>query len=163
MNKIGNQTPTQSYILPYKQTYGQEAIDLYNSTDRTAQEWQELMLSDILAYNNEDLFVHTKFGYTVPRRNGKNEVVSIREMWGLTRGEHILHTAHRTTTTHAAWKRLLDLLEKTGIKMYPLIVHRLVVEANKGIADPEVLQHYIIHQHYAIKKVKILHQKLLRH
>lgn len=117
MNKIGNQAPTQSYILPYKQTYGQEAIDLYNSTDRTAQEWQELMLSDILAYNSEDLFVHTKFGYSVPRRNGKNEVVSIREMWGLTKGEHILHTAHRTTTTHAAWERLLDLLEKSGIEV----------------------------------------------
>ena len=117
MNKIGNQTPTQSYILPYKHTYGQEAIDLYNSTGRTAQEWQELMLLDILASNDEDLFVHTKFGYSVPRRNGKNEVVSIREMWGLTKGERILHTAHRTTTTHVAWERLYDLLEKAGLKI----------------------------------------------
>ena len=38
-------------------------------------------------------------------------------MWGLKHGEKILHTAHRTTTTHAAWERLLDLLTKAKIKI----------------------------------------------
>lgn len=113
----GVQTPSQSYILPYEQTKGQEAIDLYNSTGRTAQEWQELLLYDLLARNDEDLYVHTKYGYSVPRRNGKNEVVVIREMWGLVNGERILHTAHRTTTTHVAWERLYDLLEKANIEI----------------------------------------------
>lgn len=111
----GRQTPTQSVVLPYTQTKGLEAAELYASTGRTAQEWQELLLCDILAYNDDGLWTHTKFGYSVPRRNGKNEIVSIREMWGLAAGEHILHTAHRTTTTHSAWERLLDLLEKAGI------------------------------------------------
>ena len=115
--KLGNQKPTSSYILPYKKTYGKDAIELYNSTGRTAQKWQEQILKDILAYNQDDLFVHTKFGYSVPRRNGKNEIVSIREMWGLKNGERILHTAHRTTTTHVAWERLLGLLEKAGINI----------------------------------------------
>ncbi|MBQ0112978.1 MAG: hypothetical protein KBT03_07600 [Bacteroidales bacterium] len=113
--RIGNQIPTQSRIIPYTKTYGQDAIDIYNSTGRTAQEWQELLLSDILAYNDENLYVHTKFGLAVSRRNGKNEVVTIREMWGLQNGEHILHTAHRTTTTHVAWERLYDLLCKANI------------------------------------------------
>lgn len=113
----GRQTPTQSVVLPYTSTRGQEAIDLYNSTGRTAQEWQELLLADLLAYNEEGLWIHTKYGYAVPRRNGKNEIVAIREMFGLSIGEHILHTAHRTTTTHSAWERLLKLLEKTGIKV----------------------------------------------
>lgn len=117
MAKTGNQKPTSSYILPYKKTYGKDAIKLYNSTGRKAQKWQENMLKDILAINQDNLFVHTKFGYSVPRRNGKNEVVSIREMWGLINGERILHTAHRTTTTHVAWERLLDLLEKAGINI----------------------------------------------
>lgn len=113
----GRQTPTQSVTLPYSSTRGQEAIELYNSTGRTAQEWQELLMYDILAYNEEKLWVHTKFGYSVPRRNGKNEIVSIREMWGLVNGEHIIHTAHRTTTTHSAWERLLDLLGKAHIEI----------------------------------------------
>lgn len=111
----GRQTPTKSLILPYDKTEGPDAIALYNSTDRTAQEWQELLMYDILAINDEGLYVHSKFGYSVPRRNGKNEIVIMREMHGLKKGEKILHTAHRTTTTHAAWERLLDLIEKTEL------------------------------------------------
>ena len=113
----GRQTPTQSVVLPYTKTYGLSAAKLYAMTGRTAQEWQQLLLCDILAYNEDGLWVHTKFGYSVPRRNGKNEIVSIREMFGLVKGEHILHTAHRTTTTHSAWERLLDLLEKAEIEV----------------------------------------------
>ena len=113
----GRQTPTVSRILPYDKTLGGRAVEIYNSTGRTAQEWQELMLYDMMAVNEDGLWTHTKFGYSVPRRNGKNEIVVMREMYGLHEGEHILHTAHRTTTTHAAWERLLDLLEKAGIEV----------------------------------------------
>lgn len=112
--KIGNQNPTQSYFLPYKSSHGSEAIKLYNSTGRTAQKWQENLVNTILAYNKDNLFVHTKVGYSVPRRNGKNEILTIIEMWGLDNGLRILHTAHRTTTTHVAWERLYDLLQKAG-------------------------------------------------
>lgn len=110
----GRQTPTKSVVLPYTQTHGQESIDLYNSTGRTAQEWQEIQMYDILAVNDEGLWVHTKYGYAVPRRNGKNEIVAIREMYGLTHGERILHTAHRTTTSASASRRLAALLDAAG-------------------------------------------------
>lgn len=112
----GRQTPTQSVVLPYEKTYGNEAIEIYNSTGRKAQEWQELLCYDILAVNKEGLWVHTKAGYSVSRRNGKNEIVVMREMWGLLHGERILHTAHRTTTSHAAWERLCGLLDKAKIE-----------------------------------------------
>lgn len=112
--RVGRQTPTKSVTLPYENTHGQEAIDLYNSTGRNAQPWQELLMYDILAVNEEGLWVHTKTGYAVPRRNGKNEVVVIREMFGLTKGEKILHTAHRTTTSAAASRRLAALLSAAG-------------------------------------------------
>lgn len=110
----GRQTPTQTVVLPYFDTKGQEAVDLYNHSGRTAQEWQELLLSDILAVNEDGLWIHTKFGYSVPRRNGKNEIVAIREMFGLVNGERILHTAHRTTTSSSAAKRLANLLNGCG-------------------------------------------------
>lgn len=113
----GRQTPTQSIVLPYRETKGEEAVALYNSTGRSAQEWQQLLLADILSVNEDGLWIHTRFGYSVPRRNGKNEIVAIREMWGLKNGEHILHTAHRTTTTHSAWERLLNLLEKAKMEV----------------------------------------------
>lgn len=112
----GRQMPTQSVALPYMATKGNESIEIYNSTGRTAQEWQELIMYDILAFNEEKLWVHTKFGYSVPRRNGKNEIVVMRELWGLKNGERILHTAHRTTTSHAAWERLCGLLDKAKIE-----------------------------------------------
>ena len=37
-------------------------------------------------------------------------------MDGLQRGEQILHTAHRTTTSHTAWERLCRLLDAAGIE-----------------------------------------------
>lgn len=113
-NRKGRQTPTQSHILPYRRSLGTKAAALYNTSGRKAQEWQKRMLKDIMACTQgKGLWVHTKFGFSVPRRNGKNEVLLIREMYGLAElGEHILHTAHRTTTTHAAWERLYDRLEK---------------------------------------------------
>lgn len=108
------QTPTTSVILPYEETHGKAAIDLYNSTGRTAQEWQELLLYDILAVRDDGLFVHTKFGYSLPRRNGKNEIVAMRELWALEQGEQCLHTAHRVSTSHMAWERMKKLLEGLG-------------------------------------------------
>ena len=110
----GRQTPTQSVVLPYFETRGQEAIESYNESGRTAQEWQELLLSDILAVNDDGLWTHTKFGYSVPRRNGKNEIAAIRELYGLEHGEKILHTAHRTTTSSSASKRLASILNGKG-------------------------------------------------
>lgn len=112
----GRQEPTTSFILPYKETKGQEAVDLYNKSGRTAQEWQESLLYDILAIDDGGLWVHSRFGYSVPRQNGKNEVVAMRELFGLRNGERILHTAHRTSTSRAAWERLVFLLESIGIE-----------------------------------------------
>ena len=111
----GRQTPTRSLVLPYERTKGKEAIDIYAKTGRTAQEWQQLLLYDILSFNDEGLWVHTKFGYSVPRRNGTNEIVAMRELWGLFNDEQILHTAHRTTTSHSAWERLCRLLDKACV------------------------------------------------
>ena len=100
--RIGNQTPTASRTHEYEQTLGDECIELYNSTGRTAQQWQELLIYDILAVNSDGLWTHTKYGYSVPRRNGKSEVLIMRCLWGIRNGERILWTAHRTTTSHSA-------------------------------------------------------------
>lgn len=114
MARKGRQTPTQSYILPYKKTKGKESIKLYEQTGRKAIPWQKNLCDAIMAVDKSGLWIHQKFGYSVPRRNGKNEVVTIRELWGLEHGEQICHTAHRTTTSHAAWVRLCKLLADAG-------------------------------------------------
>lgn len=114
-NRVGNQIPTQAVILPYEKSYGDEAVQLYNLSDNVCQEWQALMLNDIMAVNDDGLWVHTKFGFSVPRRNGKTEILTQRELWGLFNGEHILHTAHLTDTAHIAWERLLNRLNSIGV------------------------------------------------
>lgn len=114
--KIGNQKPTQSLILSTKNSDYKEAIEFYERSGRTAQKWQIELLKAILSKTKNELWVHTKFGYSVPRRNGKNEIVAIRELYGLVKGEHINHTAHRTTTSHSAWERLLRIISKAGFK-----------------------------------------------
>lgn len=117
MTKVGNQIPTVSHILEYSKSLGDEAVQLYDMSGNTCQEWQALMLSDIMAINDDGLWMHTRFGFSVPRRNGKTEILTQREMWGLFTGEHILHTAHLTDTAHTAWERLKARLECIGVKI----------------------------------------------
>ena len=134
--RIGRQTPTRSYFVPYEKTKGKEASDYYRRTKRTPHEWQCLLLDDIMAVNDDGLWAHSKVGYSVSRRNGKNEtydswnysenelyringkneIIAMREQWGLLNGEHILHTAHRTQTSHTAWERLCLLLDDLGVE-----------------------------------------------
>lgn len=114
--KIGNQKPTQSLILSTKNSDYKKAIELYERSGRKSQKWQNNLLKAILAKNKKGLWIHTKFGYSVPRRNGKNEIIAMRELYGLNEGEHINHTAHRTTTSHAAWERLLRIISQAGFK-----------------------------------------------
>ena len=115
--RIGRQSPTVSVILPYNSTKGPEAIALYNATERTILPWQESLTYDIMAVGEEGLWIHQKFGYSIPRRNGKSEMILARCLWGLKNGERILYTAHRTSTSHAVWERLKRLCEKSDIKI----------------------------------------------
>jgi len=89
---------------------------LYEKTCRKAQKWQINLLKPMLARTVKGLWFQTNFGYAVPRRNGKNEVVAMRELFGLASGETILHTAHRTTTSHTVLERLCMLLDKAKIQ-----------------------------------------------
>lgn len=87
---------------------------MYNKSGRTAQEWQELMMYDIMAVDDEGLWRHMKFGWSIPRRNGKSELLIMRAIYGLQKGERVLYTAHRTTTSHSAWEKIIDLITKMG-------------------------------------------------
>ena len=114
---IGRQEPTVSVILPYTKTKGEEAVSLYNKTERTMLDWQSALVYDIMAVGEDGLWIHQKFGYAVPRRNGKSELMLARCLYGLKYGEHILYTAHRATTSHSIWERLERLCKKAGIQV----------------------------------------------
>ena len=112
----GKQTPTICIRLPYSESLGTEAVDLYNQSNRTAQDWQALMLEDIMAVNDDGLWIHMKAGWSIPRRNGKSEILIMRAIWGLTHGERVLYTAHRSTTSTSAWTKVCKLLGSIGFE-----------------------------------------------
>ncbi len=115
--RLGRQTPTQAVVIPYSETLGQEAADIYADTGNELLEWQQLLQCDIMAVNDEGLWIHQKYGYSVSRRNGKSECVLARCLWGLKHGERILYTAHRTTTSHAVWARIERMCGKAKINI----------------------------------------------
>ena len=112
----GKQTPTICIRLPYTESLGTEAVDLYNQSDRTAQDWQALMLEDIMAVNDSGLWIHMKYGWSIPRRNGKSEILIMRAIWDLLHERRCLYTAHRESTAASAWEKVLRLLAKMGYR-----------------------------------------------
>lgn len=113
---LGSQVPSRCVFLVENEItteYG-KAIEIYEKSGRTVLQWQIDLLAHIMARNEDSLYVHTKFGYSVPRRNGKSEVLGLREIQGLFNGEKMLHTAHRTSTSHNAWVTLCRMLNDAG-------------------------------------------------
>lgn len=114
--RFGSQVPSQSVILKYvkRKSKAKEAIAIYEKTGLTCYDWQRQLLEPIMAYDKNDLWVHQKFGYSIPRRNGKSEILYMLELWGLHQGINILHTAHLISTSHASFEKVKRYLEKMG-------------------------------------------------
>lgn len=66
MKRYGSQTPTKSVILDYKRSLGDEAIKLYKKTGRDPFPWQQKMIDDLFAVNDEGLWTFSKFGFAIP-------------------------------------------------------------------------------------------------
>lgn len=114
--KRGSQSPTQSVNLPYKESRYEKAIEIYEKSGRIAQDWQKSLLKNIMAVNDDGLWTHTKYGWSLPRRNGKSELAIMVILWGLVEGKiKMLYTAHRTSTSHSIWEKITGILDKIGI------------------------------------------------
>lgn len=143
--RYGRQSPTSSVVLPYTDTLGERAIELYRQTGRTPQPWQEALVYDIRAINDDGLFTHTKFGYEVPRRNGKGEIITIVELDDLQSGRKTLHTAHRATTSSSAAMRLAELLKARGYK-----------EVQRIKKDETYEKSYVFAKQFGLEKITLL-------
>lgn len=139
----GQQTPTKYYYLDHETSEAERAITEYEKSGRTAQEWQRLLIDQILATNDDGLWTHTKFGYSVPRRNGKNELIVMVELYALEYGLRVLHTAHRTTTSHTAWERLVKLYTANG--------HKEITRIKKGDEPADAFTSF---KQYGLENVK---------
>ncbi len=80
--------------------------------------WQESVLEGWLGLKADGSWSSPRAGLAVPRQNGKNAVLEMRELHGMvTLGERILHTAHEVKTARKAFLRLASFFENP--RKYP--------------------------------------------
>ncbi len=100
------QTPRLRLVPKWSDSFGLEAAEFAAAFGLVADDWQRLILDDWLARKASRWLCLTA-GLSVPRQNGKNGVIEIRELFGMVLlGEKILHTAHEVKTARKAFKRL---------------------------------------------------------
>ena len=110
MNVKSDARPTRHYSHPRVSTDGDLAAEFCTAYGLTPDPWQRLVLDDWLAYRSGGvmLWANLTCGLSVPRQNGKNALVEMRELYGAVGlNEKILHTAHELKTAMKAFKRLL--------------------------------------------------------
>ena len=101
-----NQEPRLRVAADGLPTNGDLAADLAADYGLIPDPWQQLVLNDWLAESN-GRYAALTCGTAVPRQNGKNGIIEVRELFGTVgRGEKILHTAHEVKTARKAFKRL---------------------------------------------------------
>lgn len=142
MVRVGNQNPTFRYASEYTKSEGQFASELSTAYALKPHPWQDLILDDWLAVDENGKLIHSFCVLEVPRQNGKTGVSDPRETWGLIhRGEQILHTAQEFQTAKKAFDRLR---KKFGTKkndpfaIYPelnALVDHYTVSAGQMVLD----------------------------
>ena len=91
---------------------GEDAAFLSQSYGLSPDEWQSLVVDDVLAVRADGRWVSSRCGLSVPRQNGKNGVLEIVELYKMVvLGRRILHTAHEVKTARKAFLRLCAFFE----------------------------------------------------
>lgn len=110
-----NQTPTLRVCPEYAKTYGDAAYEFGASFGITLDPWQKLVIDDWLAVGNDNKWVCSTCGLSVPRQNGKTALVKVRVMLGIfSLGETILFTCHEVRTSRQVFDSLADILSPNG-------------------------------------------------
>lgn len=110
--KYGNQKPRIEVVPKYEYTDGQDASELVKAYGYELDPWQNTVINAWLGRNSQDKFTSKSCGLAVPRQNGKNALLEVRELYGMVcMGEHILHTAHEVKTARKAFNRLAAFFE----------------------------------------------------
>jgi phage terminase large subunit-like protein len=94
---------------------GEDAAFLSSAYGLAPDPWQAQVLEDWLARSGRGgKFASLTCGLTVPRQNGKNAILEMRELFGIVQlGEKFLHTAHEVKTARKAFLRLASFFENT--------------------------------------------------
>lgn len=115
--RVGSQAPTIRIVPSYSYTDGEDAGEFAAAYGLDPFPWQQDVLNVLLARDDNDQLVTTRLGLSVPRQNGKNAIIEIRELYGIViMGEKILHTAHEVKTAREAFNRIAGFFGPTAPK-----------------------------------------------
>lgn len=118
--RTGRQEPTFELLPDSVRSDGRDAGRLAAAYGMRPDPWQAHVLDGWLARTDADRFAASRCGLCMPRQNGKNAVLEMRELYGLSCiGERILHTAHEVRTARKAFMRLAGFFEN---ERYPELV-----------------------------------------
>jgi len=96
----------------------EDASFLASGYGLTPDDWQDDILEDWLGRRRDGRWASATCGLAVPRQNGKNGVIEIRELFGMVAlGEKFLHTAHEVKTARKAFLRIASFFENE--RQYP--------------------------------------------
>jgi hypothetical protein len=99
-------------------TDGPDASALCQAYGYKLDPWQDRVIDAWLGRDAADRFTATSCGLSVPRQNGKNALLEVRELYGsAVIGEKILHTAHEVKTARKAFERLAGFFSNE--RLYP--------------------------------------------
>lgn len=101
------QMPRVSLVPDFAFSHVEDAAFLSAGYGLTLDEWQWHVLEAWLAETKFGRWAAGRCGLAVPRQNGKNGAIEVRELYGMVAlGEKFLHTAHEVKTARKAFKRL---------------------------------------------------------
>lgn len=126
---LGVQEPRVRLEPKRKWSEADDAAFLASSYGLTPDVWQHMILEAWLGRRSDGKYAAGRCGLAVPRQNGKNGVIEIRELYGMVvLGEKFLHTAHEVKTARKAFLRLASFFENE--RKYPELA-ALVKEIRK--------------------------------
>lgn len=104
---LGNQKP-RIQIEPHRtDTEGNGAYLLMAEYGTKLDKWQLTVLESVLGTDENGNYTTTSAGISVPRQNGKSEILIARAFYGLViNGEKMLYTAHQIRSVKKIFRRL---------------------------------------------------------
>lgn len=109
---LGSQQPRVERVPASVGSQADDAAFFSSSYGLSPDPWQQLVLSAWLGETDAGRWSAPRAGLAVPRQNGKNALLEIRELYGMVAlGERFLHTAHEVKTARKAFLRLSGFFE----------------------------------------------------
>lgn len=111
----GAQRPRVSFVPPYLSSAGEDTVELCAENGVIYDDWQAWTLAGAMGERDDGRWAAGTVGLSVPRQNGKGEIIMGRELGGLfiVREEIIVHTAHVFRTSGEAFRRILAVIERS--------------------------------------------------